>query len=401
MIIKPKIHGFICTTAHPKGCFKAVQKQVDYVKQKSKFNGPKNVLVIGASTGYGLASRIVPTFGTGASTIGVFYEKEPSEKRTASAGWYNSAAFETLAKDAGLYAKSINGDAFSDAIKQQTAQLIRDDLLGKLDLIVHSIASPRRIHPKTQQIHNSVLKTIGQPFTNKTVEPMTGAIKEVTIEPASETEIEDTIAVMGGEDWEMWIDLLEQENLLADGCKTIAYSYIGPELTFPIYRDGTIGKAKQHLEHTAHKLNERLNKINGTAVISVNKALVTQASSAIPIVPLYISILYRIMKDKGLHEGCIEQIYRLFADNLYPNGDIKLDEQGRIRIDDYEMRPDVQEQVQKLWQEINESNLETLTDIAGYREDFYHLFGFGFDDIDYDADVDQKEGILAEQECLS
>ncbi len=401
MIIKPKIHGFICTTAHPKGCFKAVQKQVDYVKQKSKFNGPKNVLVIGASTGYGLASRIVPTFGTGASTIGVFYEKEPSEKRTASAGWYNSAAFETLAKDAGLYAKSINGDAFSDAIKQQTAQLIRDDLLGKLDLIVHSIASPRRIHPKTQQIHNSVLKTIGQPFTNKTVEPMTGAIKEVTIEPASEAEIEDTIAVMGGEDWEMWIDLLEQENLLADGCKTIAYSYIGPELTFPIYRDGTIGKAKQHLEHTAHKLNERLNKINGTAVISVNKALVTQASSAIPIVPLYISILYRIMKDKGLHEGCIEQIYRLFADNLYPNGDIKLDEQGRIRIDDYEMRPDVQEQVQKLWQEINESNLETLTDIAGYREDFYHLFGFGFDDIDYDADVDQKEGILAEQECLS
>jgi enoyl-[acyl-carrier protein] reductase/trans-2-enoyl-CoA reductase (NAD+) len=392
MIIKPKIRGFICTTAHPTGCFKSVKMQVNYVKQKGKFNGPKNVLVIGASTGYGLASRIVPAFGSGANTIGVFYEKEPSEKRTASAGWYNSAAFEILAKDAGLYAKSINGDAFSDAIKEQTAKLIRDDL-SKIELIVYSIASPRRIHPKTQQVHNSVLKTIGQPFTNKTVEPMTGEIKKVTIEPANEAEIEDTVIVMGGEDWEMWLDLLEKENLLADNCKTIAYSYIGPELTFPIYRDGTIGKAKLDLEYTAQKLNERLNRINGKALISVNKALVTQASSAIPIVPLYISILYRIMKDKGLHEGCIEQIYRLFADKLYPNGDIELDEQGRIRIDDYEMRDDVQQEVQKLWQEVNENNLETLTDIAGYREDFYHLFGFDFADIDYDADVNQMVNI--------
>ena len=387
MIIQPKIRGFICTTAHPQGCFKAVEEQMQYVLSKGHFNGPKNVLVIGASTGYGLASRIVATFGAGAKTIGVFFEKEADEKRTASPGWYNSAAFETLAKQHHYYAKSINGDAFSQAIKEQAANLIRKDL-GKIDLIIYSLASPRRTHPITGQVHSSVLKPIGKSFSGKSVDAFRNEIKEVTIDPATEEEVANTIAVMGGEDWEMWIDYLDKEELLADGVTTVAYSYIGPELTHAIYRDGTIGKAKEHLKATSDELNQKLQKLNGQALVSVDKAVVTQASAAIPVVPLYIAILFKLMKEQGTHEGCIEQIYRLFKDHLYSAAPPARDAEGYVRIDDWEMRKEIQDGIAKLWPLITTENLTQLTDIEGYRDEFYRLFGFNLAGVDYDAEVD-------------
>lgn len=386
MIITPKVRGFICTTAHPKGCQKAVSNQIDYVQQQGLINGPKNVLVIGASTGYGLASRIVAAFGSGARTIGISFEKEPAEDRTATAGWYNTAAFEKFAEAKGLYAKSINGDAFSDEIKTQTMQLIKSDL-GQIDLVVYSLASPRRTHPKTGQIFNSTLKPIGNTFTNKTVDTMRGEVKDITIEPANQEEIENTIAVMGGEDWEMWIDALMQHNLLAPGAMTVAYTYIGPVVTHAIYKNGTIGMAKQHLYETAKKLTNKLNAINGRALISVNKALVTQASSAIPVVPLYISLLYKIMKANGTHEGCIEQIYRMFKDRIYAGNDPVVDATGMIRMDDWEMDEKVQQTIAELWLQVNSENLDVLTDLQGYRDDFYKLFGFNFTGVDYQADV--------------
>lgn len=388
MIIQPKVRGFICTTAHPVGCAKMVAAQINYVKAQGHFKGPKNVLVIGASTGYGLASRIVATFGAGAKTVGVFFEKEADEKRTASAGWYNTAAFEECAQQENYYAKSVNGDAFSHPIKQKTADLIRQDL-GKVDLIVYSLASPRRVHPDTEQIFSSVLKPIGQPFVGKTVDPMRGEVKEITLEPATQDEIAQTVAVMGGDDWAMWLDFLAQENLLAEGVKTIAYDYVGPELTYPIYKEGTIGKAKEHVLQTANKLQTKLKKYQGQALVSVNKALVTQASSAIPVVPLYISLLYKIMKEKGTHEGCIEQINRLFKDNVYANTTAR-DNENRIRIDDLEMQADIQQKIAALWPTINTENLGELTDIEGYRDDFYRLFGFNVAGIDYAAEVNQE-----------
>lgn len=386
MIIQPKIRGFICTTAHPAGCERVVEQQIQYVKSQSGYHGPKNVLVIGASTGYGLASRIAATFGAGAKTIGVFFEKEADEKRTASPGWYNSAAFEKFAHQEGLYAKSINGDAFSNEIKERTAELIRKDL-GKIDLIIYSLASPRRTHPVTGHVYSSSLKPIGQSFTGKSIDAFRGEVKEVTIEPANEEEINNTIAVMGGEDWEMWIDYLARENLLADGVTTVAYSYIGPKLTHAIYRDGTIGKAKEHLKETADKLNQKLKALHGQAVVSVDKAVVTQASAAIPVVPLYISILFKIMKEKGTHEGCIEQIYRLFKDHLYSSNPPSRDAEGYIRIDDLEMQDDVQQKVMEIWPTITSDNLAQQTDVAGYRDEFYRLFGFNVKGINYDADV--------------
>jgi enoyl-[acyl-carrier protein] reductase/trans-2-enoyl-CoA reductase (NAD+) len=397
MVIQPKIRGFICTTAHPVGCKAMVSKQVDYVEAQEPLKGPKNVLIIGASTGYGLASRIVATFGAGAKTIGVFYEKEADDKRTASTGWYNSAAFEELAKQKNYYAKSINGDAFSNDIKQRTADLIKEDL-KKIDLIIYSLASPRRVHPDTGTIYSSVLKPIGQSYTSKTVDAFRKEIKEVTLDAANQEEIDNTIAVMGGEDWEMWIDFLAKENLLADGVTTVAYSYIGPELTYPIYKDGTIGAAKEHLRLTAETLNKKLANLHGRALLSVNKALVTQASAAIPVVPLYISLLYKLMKEKGTHEGCIEQIYRLFKDNLYsstPN----LDSLGQIRLDDLEMQDDIQQQITRLWPQITSENVETLTDINGYCDEFYGLFGFGANTVDYAQDVnpDVKIASLTEE----
>ncbi len=387
MIIQPKIRGFICTTAHPLGCFKAVSDQVDYVKAQGSFKGPQRVLVIGASTGYGLASRIVASFGAGAKTIGVFYEKEADEKRTASPGWYNSAAFEELAHRAGYYAKSLNGDAFSMEMKQRAADLIRRDL-GQVDLIIYSLASPRRIHPVTHETFSSVLKPIGAPFTGKTIDAFKGEVKEVTIEPATDEEVKNTVAVMGGEDWEMWLDLLAKENLLASGIKTVAYSYLGPEITHAIYMNGTIGKAKEHLKATADKLNNKLSALGGEALVSVDKAVVTQASAAIPVVPLYISIMFKIMKANGTHEGCIEQMERLFREYLYASQPKARDAEGYIRIDDREMADDVQRQIMAIWPQVTSENVMSLTDLAGYRDDFYRLFGFNIAGVDYEADVD-------------
>ena len=388
MIIKPKIRGFICTTAHPEGCAAHVQEQIDYVQKKGAIAGmAKRVLVIGSSTGYGLSSRIVSAFAGGAATLGVFFEKAGEEGRTGSAGWYNSVALERAAHAAGLYAKSINGDAFSDAIKEQVIATIKADL-GQVDAVIYSLASPRRTHPKTGVTHSSTLKPVGAPFTAKTVNTDKGVVTDITIEPASEQEIADTIAVMGGEDWEMWIGALESAGVLADGAFTVAYSYIGPDLTWAIYRNGTIGRAKEDLEATARRLQTRLGAKGGHAFVSVNKALVTQASSAIPVVPLYISMLYKVMKAHGLHEGCIEQIYRLFATRLYDHSAPPPDEAGRIRMDDWEMRPEIQAEVAILWPQATTENLEALTDIAGYRTEFLKLFGFGLPGVDYDAETD-------------
>lgn len=388
MIIKPKIRGFICTTAHPVGCFKNVERQINHVKQHPSLSGCKNALIIGASTGYGLASRIAATFGCHASTIGVFFERAAADNRTATAGWYNTAAFETLAHQAGYYAKSINGDAFSDGIKRDTIDLIKADL-GKIDLVIYSLASPRRTDPKTGEVYSSTLKPVGtQPFTNKTVDPVAGIVKEVTIAPAEGNDIEHTVKVMGGEDWELWMHALRDAGVLADNVVTLAYSYIGPELTHAVYKNGTIGHAKNHLQKTSDNLNKELQRYGGKSFISVNKGLVTQASSAIPVVPLYISILYKLMKERGTHEGCIEQIDRLFVDFIYNKQGIPLDEAGRIRIDDLEMQPDIQEKVKEIWAKVTTDNLLQLTDIEGYRRDFNQLFGFDVEGVDYEKDVD-------------
>jgi enoyl-[acyl-carrier protein] reductase/trans-2-enoyl-CoA reductase (NAD+) len=382
------MRGFICLTSHPAGCEQNVVNQINYVKSKGTIEGPKKVLVIGASTGFGLASRITSAFGSGAATIGVFFEKAAQEGKTASPGWYNSAAFHKEAKKAGLYAKSINGDAFSDAIKAQTIDLIKKDL-GEIDLVIYSLASPVRNHPKTGVTHRSTLKPLGQSFSNKTVDFHTGVVSTISIEPGNQEDIDNTVAVMGGEDWQMWMDALNEAGLLSKNAMTIAYSYIGPSLTEAVYRKGTIGKAKDHLEATAFKITDSLKNIDGKAYVSVNKALVTQASSAIPVIPLYISLLYKTMKEMGIHEGCIEQMQRLFSERLYTGNAIPTDENGRIRVDDWEMREDVQSQVAKLWLEADTDTLPNIGDLAGYKSDFSNLFGFGFEPVNYLADVSE------------
>lgn len=388
MIVKPRVRGFICTTAHPTGCATHVDEQVTYVEKQAKISGPKKVLVIGASTGYGLASRIVSTFGAGAATIGVFFERPPASGRTATAGWYNSAAFEQTATKAGHYAKSFNGDAFSDELKQQVIETIKQDW-GKVDLIIYSLASPKRKHPQTGELFSSVIKPVGHSFSSKTVNFQNGEVSGVTIDPSTDEELRQTIAVMGGEDWEMWIKALAEADVLDQGTKTIAYSYIGPELTHDIYRTGTIGKAKDDLEKTAHQLHVYLQeKVAGQAFVSINKALVTQSSAAIPVVPLYISLLYKVMKDKGLHEDCIQQMYRLFADRLYSGKEIGLDDVKRIRIDDLEMQADVQKEIAERWVKLNSGNIEKISDIDGYRQEFLKLFGFGLSGVDYEQDVE-------------
>jgi enoyl-[acyl-carrier protein] reductase/trans-2-enoyl-CoA reductase (NAD+) len=392
MIIEPRMRGFICLTAHPDGCEQNIKNQIEYVKSKGAIDGAKKVLVIGASTGFGLASRISSAFGSDAATIGVFFEKPPTAGRTASPGWYNSAAFEKEAQKAGLYAKSVNGDAFSDEIKKQTLVLIKADL-GQVDLVIYSLASPVRKHPVSGVLHRSVLKPIGTTFTNKTVDFHSGKVSEISIEPSSGDDIENTVAVMGGEDWKMWMEALKAENLLAPGATTVAYSYIGPSLTEAVYRKGTIGRAKDNLEATAFTITDSLADINGKAYVSVNKALVTQASSAIPVIPLYISLLYKIMKEQGIHEGCIEQIQRLYAERLFSGKAIATDEKGRIRVDDWEMRSDVQEKIAELWQAATTENLVDLGDLEGYRSDFHNLFGFGFDGVDYKADADEMVAV--------
>lgn len=388
MIIEPRMRGFICLTAHPEGCAQNVKNQIDYVKSRGKIHGAKKVLVIGASTGFGLASRITSAFGCDAATIGVFFEKEPAPGKTATPGWYNSAAFEIEAEKAGLYAKSINGDAFSDEVKQQTINLIKKDL-GQVDLVIYSLASPVRMHPKTGVLHRSTLKPIGAKFTNKTVDFHSGVVSDVSIEPATQEDIDNTVVVMGGEDWSMWMDAMKKAGVLANGAMTIAYSYIGPEVTEAVYRKGTIGKAKDHLEATAFEITEDLKDINGKAYVSVNKALVTQASSAIPVVPLYMSLLFKIMKKDGSHEGCIEQMQRLYADRLFKGSSIPTDEKGRIRIDDWEMRSHYQAEIAQLWQSISTENLAKNGDLEEYRKGFLNLFGFGFDTIDYKADTNE------------
>jgi len=392
MIIEPRMRGFICVTSHPEGCAQSVKNQIEYVKSKGAINGPKKILVIGASTGFGLASRIAAAFGSEAATIGVFFEKPPLEGKPGSPGWYNSAAFEKEAQKAGLYAKSVNGDAFSNDIKKQTLDLIKADL-GQVDLVIYSLASPVRLHPVTGILHRSVLKPIGATYTNKTVDFHTGVVTDISIAPCQDDDIANTVAVMGGEDWAMWIEMLKAENLLAPGVKTVAYSYIGPSLTEAVYRKGTIGRAKDHLEASAFSISDSLKSIDGQAFVSVNKALVTQASSAIPVIPLYISLLYKIMKEEGIHEGCIEQIQRLYQDRLYTGNAIPTDEKGRIRIDDWEMREDVQEKVATLWKQATTENLAEIGDLEGYRKDFLNLFGFDFEGVDYKADANEMVAI--------
>ncbi len=392
MIIEPRMRGFICTTAHPDGCAQNVKNQIEYVKSKGNIDGAKRVLVIGASTGFGLASRITSAFGSNAATVGVFFEKPPSEGKTASPGWYNSAAFEQEATNAGLYAKSVNGDAFSHEIKQQTIDLIKQDL-GQIDLVIYSLASPVRTHPVTGVTHRSVLKPIGDTFTNKTVDFHSGKVTEISIAPCEGDDIENTVIVMGGEDWKMWIDALKNANLLAENFTTVSYSYIGSALTEAVYRKGTIGRAKDDMESTAFAITDSLKDIHGKAYVSVNKALVTQASSAIPVIPLYISLLYKTMKEKGIHEGCIEQIQRLYADRLYSGNPIPLDEKGRIRIDDWELRDDVQEIVAHLWKDATTENLPENGDLIGYRTDFHNLFGFGLPNVNYQAEANEMVAI--------
>lgn len=389
MVIKPKIRGFICTNAHPVGCAENVKRQISYVKQQPTLdNAPKRVLVIGSSTGYGLATRIVSAFGGGAKTLGVCFEKEPTEKRTGTAGWYNTAAFHQAAKEASLYAKTLNGDAFSDEMKDQVIDLIKQDL-GQVDLVIYSLASPKRKDPESDQVFSSTLKPIGQQYTTKTYDTDKDKVHEITLEPANEDEIHNTIKVMGGEDWERWIKALHDAGVLAKGAKTTAYTYIGKKLTWPIYGHATIGKAKEDLDRAAEALRTSYTDIQLEAYVSSLKALVTQASSAIPVMPLYISLMYGVMKEEGTHEGCIEQTYRLLTEGLYATNP-SLDEAHRLRMDGKETNEQTQSKIETLWHQVTQDNFHQLADYKGYHQDFLNLFGFGFDAVDYEQDVDPR-----------
>lgn len=392
MIIKPRVRGFMCITTHPVGCEANVKQQIDYVKANGAVaGGPKNVLVLGASTGYGLASRIVSAFGSGAKTLGVFFEKEGTAEKPGSAGWYNSAAFHKFAEAEGLYAKSINGDAFSDEIKQRVIDSIKQDM-GKVDLVVYSLAAPRRTHPKTGVTHNSTLKPIGKDLVQNGVDTDKEIIKEFTLTAATQEEIDNTVAVMGGEDWQMWIDALAEAGVLADGAKTTAFTYLGEKVTWDIYWDGTIGAAKKDLDKRVVDIRAKLAAIGGDARVSVLKAVVTQASAAIPVMPLYLALLFKVMKAQGTHEGCIEQVDGLFRDSLY-NASPILDNEGRLRADLKELDPSVQDQVNDLWPQVTSENLNQLSDFAGYKHEFMKLFGFEVDGVDYDADVNPEVAI--------
>jgi enoyl-[acyl-carrier protein] reductase/trans-2-enoyl-CoA reductase (NAD+) len=391
-VIQPKVRGFLCTTTHPTGCLENVRRQVAHVQGKGEIaDGPKRVLVLGASTGYGLASRITAAFGSGAATIGVFFEKPGSERKPGTAGWYNSAAFHQLAEEAGLYAKSFNGDAFSDEMKARVISLIKEEL-GQVDLVVYSLAAPRRTHPKSGEVFNSTLKPIGRATTQKGVNTDKEAIQDFHLEPATQEEIDHTVAVMGGEDWEMWMTALAEAGVLAEGIKTTAYTYIGEKITWDIYWHGTIGAAKQDLDRRVAGIRERLAPLGGDARVSVLKAVVTQASAAIPAMPIYLAILFKVMKARGVHEGCVEQIDRLFRDRLY--GDGMLDDEGRLRVDQLELDPAVQAEVAGIWEQIDTDNLKSLADFDGYRQEFLQLFGFGVEGVDYAADVDPNVAIL-------
>ncbi|SEF26969.1 enoyl-ACP reductase FabV [Variovorax sp. NFACC27] len=392
MIIKPRVRGFICVTTHPAGCEANVRQQIEYVKAKPAIEGgPKKVLVIGASTGYGLAARITAAFGCGADTLGVFMERASTETKPGSPGWYNTAAFERAAHAEGRYAKSINGDGFSDAMKQQVIDTIRADL-GQVDLVVYSLAAPRRTHPKTGQVFNSVLKPVGKAVTLRGLDTDSGTVKESVLESATQEEIDNTVAVMGGEDWQMWIDALQQAGVLADGAKTTAFTYLGEKITHDIYWNGSIGEAKKDLDQKVLGIRAQLAPKGGDARVSVLKAVVTQASSAIPMMPLYLSLLFRVMKEEGTHEGCIEQVHGLYAESLY-GGTPHIDEEGRLRADYKELAPQVQSRVLELWPQVTDANLGELTDFAGYKTEFLRLFGFAVEGVDYEADVNPDVGI--------
>jgi enoyl-[acyl-carrier protein] reductase / trans-2-enoyl-CoA reductase (NAD+) len=386
LIIKPRVRGFMCVTAHPTGCAANVHSQIQYVQAQGAVAGPKKVLVIGASTGYGLASRIAAAFASSAATLGVFFEKEGSADKPGSAGWYNSAAFHSAAEQAGLYAKSINGDAFSTAIKQKVIDAIKADL-GQVDLVVYSLASPRRQHPVTGIVHNSTLKPIGKDIVMRGINTDKEVIQEMAVVAANDEEIANTVAVMGGEDWQMWIDALDAAGVLAPNAKTTAYTYLGAELTWDIYWNGTIGAAKKDLDQKAHAIQQKLAPCGGQARVSVLKAVVTQASSAIPVMPLYLALLFKVMKAQGTHEGCIEQVYGLFRDSLY-GATPYIDEDGRWRADQKELAPAVQQQVAALWQQITTETIGSLSDFAGYKSGFLQLFGFEMPGVDYEAEVD-------------
>ena len=392
MIIKPRVRGFLCTTTHPEGCRENVRRQIAHVQSGGAIaDGPKRVLVLGASTGYGLASRITAAFGAGAATIGVFFEKPGTDRKPGTAGWYNAAGFHGFADEAGLYAKSINGDAFSDDVKDKVIELIKEDL-GQVDLVVYSLAAPRRTHPKTGVVHTSTLKPIGSDTTQKGVNTDKGAIQEYHLEAATQEEIDNTVAVMGGEDWQMWIEALDDAGVLADGAKTTAYTYIGEKITWDIYWHGTIGAAKKDLDKRVVDIRQRLAARGGDARVSVLKAVVTQASAAIPAMPIYLAILFKVMKARGEHEGCIEQVNRLFRDSLY--GDVAgPDGEGRLRADHLELNPDVQAEVEAIWAKIDSDNLTTLSDFEGYRREFLQLFGFEVEGVDYEADVNPEVAI--------
>ncbi|WP_027730090.1 enoyl-ACP reductase FabV [Variovorax paradoxus] len=392
MIIKPRVRGFICVTTHPAGCEANVRQQIGYVKAKGPIaDGPKRVLVIGASTGYGLAARITAAFGCGAGTLGVFFERPGSESKPGSPGWYNTAAFHRAAAQEGLYAKSINGDGFSDDVKQKTIDAIREDL-GQVDLVVYSLAAPRRTHPKTGEVFNSTLKPIGKAVSLRGLDTDNEVVKDTVLEPATQKEIDDTVAVMGGEDWQMWIDALQAAGVLADGAKTTAFTYLGERITHDIYWNGSIGAAKKDLDQKVLGIRAGLAAKGGDARVSVLKAVVTQASSAIPVMPLYLSLLFKVMKAEGTHEGCIEQVYGLFADSLCGSAP-HLDEEGRLRADYKELSPQVQARVTGLWPQVTSQNVRELTDLAGYKAEFLRLFGFGIEGVDYEADVNPDVGI--------
>ena len=389
MIIKPRVRGFMCITTHPTGCDANINKQIEYVKSNGTIdNGPKSVLVIGASTGYGLASRITAAFGSGAATLGIFYEKEGTDKRSGSAGWYNSAAFHKYADAEGLYAKSINGDAFSEEIKQKTIEAIKHEM-DQIDLVIYSLAAPKRLHPVTGEIHNSTLKPIGQDIIMRGINTDKEVIQEISVEAASDEEISNTVAVMGGEDWQMWIDALKHADVLAPGAKTTAYTYLGAEVTWDIYWNGTIGQAKKDLDTKAAAINISMSDLEGEGRVSVLKAVVTQASSAIPVMPLYLSILFKVMKEQGTHEGCIEQIDLLFRESLYGESP-RLDEDGRWRADYKELVPEVQQAVAALWEKVESDNIRELTDFVGYKQEFLQLFGFEVPGIDYEVEVNPE-----------
>jgi enoyl-[acyl-carrier protein] reductase/trans-2-enoyl-CoA reductase (NAD+) len=392
MIIKPRVRGFMCVTTHPVGCEANVKQQIDYVKGFGAIpNGPKNVLVLGASTGYGLASRIVSAFGSSAKTLGVFFEREGTADKPGTPGWYNSAAFHKFAEAEGLYAKSINGDAFSDEIKQKTIAAIKQDL-GKVDLVIYSLAAPRRTNPKTGITHNSTLKPIGKDLVQNGIDTDKEVIKSFTLPAATQEEIDNTVAVMGGEDWQMWIDALADADVLAEGAKTTAYTYLGEKITWDIYWHGTIGAAKKDLDKRVIDIRSKLAALGGDARVSVLKAVVTQASAAIPVMPLYLALLFKTMKAEGTHEGCIEQVNGLFRDSLY-GANPSLDDTGRLRADLKELQPQVQDKVTALWEQINNDNINELSDFAGYKHEFLKLFGFEVDGVDYDADVNPEAPI--------